>query len=138
MHFKLESGHPRGSGEHNGIGGRPVMAEIGLIQIDMPKDRGGIFHPALGEEKQQRLNGVNQMALTPAAKRLMSGEIFAHLAKAHEAAHRRKTIARITNKAINEMNEWGNRPACEEMISSQHHKLIVVVIIPQVARGSVV
>jgi putative transposase len=44
------------------------------------------------------------------AKGLTTGEISAHFAEIYRASVSKETISRITDKVIEEMNDWANRP----------------------------
>src|SRR4051794_41899433 len=46
----------------------------------------------------------------PYAKGLTTGEISAHFAEIYGASVSRETISRITDKVIEEMNDWAVRP----------------------------
>jgi transposase-like protein len=50
------------------------------------------------------------MVLSLTARGLTSGEISAHLAEVYGAKVSKETISRITDKVIEEMTEWQNRP----------------------------
>jgi transposase-like protein len=50
------------------------------------------------------------MVLSLSAKGLTSGEIYAFFADTYEQAMSKDTISRITDKVLEEMTEWQNRP----------------------------
>lgn len=50
------------------------------------------------------------MVLSLSARGLTHGEISAHLAEVYGAEVSRTTISTITDKVIDGMNEWQNRP----------------------------
>jgi transposase-like protein len=77
-----ERGHgsPRdASDERDGARPETVLAEIGPVAVDVPRGRAGSFEPVLVKERQRRLNGVDQMVSSLAARGLASGEVSAHL-----------------------------------------------------------
>lgn len=53
------------------------------------------------------------MVLSLYAKRLTTGEISAHFAELYGASVSKETISRITDKVIEEMNDWSVRPLDE-------------------------
>ena len=52
------------------------------------------------------------MVLSLYAKGLTTGEISAHFAEIYGASVSRETISRITDKVIEEMNDWAVPPQC--------------------------
>jgi len=102
-------GHDTGD-ERNGVRSKTVTTEIGPVTIDVPRDRDGTFEPVLVKKRQRRLNGVDQMVLSLTARGLTSGEIAAHLDEVYGSQVSKETISRITDKIVDEMAEWQNRP----------------------------
>lgn len=76
----------------------------------MPRDREGSFEPAIVKKRQRRLTGVDEMVLSLSAKGLTHGEISAHLAEVYGADVSKTTISTITDKVMDGMAEWQNRP----------------------------
>nr|WP_181446777.1 crosslink repair DNA glycosylase YcaQ family protein [Streptomyces sp. NTH33] len=54
--------------------------------------------------------GVDEMVISLAAKGLTTGEVQAHLAEVYGAEVSRQTISTITDKVLDGMAEWQNRP----------------------------
>ncbi|WP_372508823.1 IS256 family transposase, partial [Amycolatopsis iheyensis] len=80
------------------------------VQIDVPRDRDASFEPKIVAKRQKRLGGVDEMVISLAAKGLTTGEISAHLAEVYGAEVSRQTISTITDKVVEGMVEWQNRP----------------------------
>src|SRR5262249_2005783 len=99
-----------GSNSRNGHRSKTVTTEIGPVQVDVPRDREGTFEPQIVRKRQRRLNGVEEMVLSLSAKGLTHGEISAHLAEVYGASVSKQTISTITDKVIDGMTEWQNRP----------------------------
>ena len=95
----------------NGTRPKTVLTEAtGHVEIDVPRDRDGSFEPQIVRKRQRRLTGVDEIVLSLYAKGLTSGEICAHFAEIYDASVSKETISRITDKVIEEMNDWANRP----------------------------
>jgi len=62
------------------------------------------------KKRQRRLGGVDEIVLSLYAKGLTTGEISAHFAEIYGASVSKETISRITDKVIEEMNDWAARP----------------------------
>lgn len=98
----------------NGTRAKTVLTEAtGEVTIDVPRDRDGSFEPQIVKKRQRRLNGVEEIVLSLYANGLTTGEISAHFAQIYGASVSKETISRITDKVIDEMNEWSARPLDE-------------------------
>ena len=65
------------------------------------------------KKRQRRLTGVDEIVLSLYAKGLTTGEISAHFAEIYGASVSKETVSRITDKVIEEMQSWQNRPLDE-------------------------
>jgi putative transposase len=116
-HLGYEKHDPAGAGSgniRNGTRGKTVLTEAsGQVEIDVPRDRVGTFEPQIVRKRQRRLNGVDEIVLSLYAKGLTTGEISAHFAEIYRASVSKETISRITDKVIEEMQDWAVRPLDE-------------------------
>lgn len=99
-----------GGNSRNGTRQKTLLTEVGPVPIDVPRDRDGSFEPQIVRKRQRRLSGVEDMVLSLSAKGLTTGEISAHLAEVYGADVSRQTISTITDKVMEGMGEWRNRP----------------------------
>ena len=76
----------------------------------MPRDTNSTFDPVIVKKRQRRLTGVDEIVLSLTAKGLTTGEIAAHFDDVYGATVSKDTISKITDKVIEEMTEWCNRP----------------------------
>ena len=105
-HGPAEAGNVR-----NGTRPKTVLTEAsGEVGIEVPRDRAGTFEPQIVKKRQRRLTGVDEMVLSLYAKGLTTGEISAHFAEIYGASVSKETISRITDKVVEEMTSWQNRP----------------------------
>ena len=101
----------RGSGNsRNGSRAKTVFTEIGPVEIEVPRDTNSSFDPVIVKKRQRRLTGVDEIVLSLTAKGLTTGEIAAHFDDVYGATVSKDTISKITDKVIEEMTEWCNRP----------------------------
>lgn len=101
----------RGSGNsRNGSRAKTVLTEIGPVEIEVPRDTNSSFDPQIVKKRQRRLTGIDEIVLSLTAKGLTTGEVAAHFADVYGATVSKDTISRITDKVVNEMAEWCNRP----------------------------
>ena len=99
-----------GGNSRNGHRTKTVLTEVGPVEIDVPRDREATFEPKIVAKRQRRLSGVDELVISLSAKGLTTGEVAAHLADVYGANVSRQTISTITDKVIEGMNEWQNRP----------------------------
>lgn len=78
----------------NGTRAKTVLTDTtGPVEIDVPRDRAATFEPQIVKKRQRWLFGVDEAVLSLYAKGLTAGE-----------------ISPITDKVIEEINEWAVRP----------------------------
>ena len=94
----------------NGSRAKTVVTDVGPVQVRVPRDTAGTFEPQLVRKRQRRLTGVDEMVLSLSAKGLTHGEIAAHLAEVYGVQTSKQTISTITDKVMEGMAEWQNRP----------------------------
>lgn len=99
-----------GGNSRNGTRTKTVLTEIGPVQIEVPRDRDGSFDPQIVRKRQRRLDGIDEIVLSLTARGLTTGEVAAHFAEVYGATVSKDTISRITDKVLEEMTEWANRP----------------------------
>jgi putative transposase len=102
-------GRNRGN-SRNGVRAKTVLTEIGPVEIEVPRDVDASFDPQIVKKRQRRLSGVDEIVLSLTARGLTTGEISAHFAEVYGASVSKDTVSKITDKVVEEMNEWSNRP----------------------------
>src|ERR1700761_6544981 len=123
-----ESGNVR-----NGSRSKTVLTEAaGEVEIEVPRDRDGSCEPQIVKKRQRRLTGVDEIVLSLYAKGLTTGEISAHFAEIYGASVSKETISRITDKVIEEMNDWVARP-----LESTYAAIFIDAIVVKVRDGQV-
>jgi transposase-like protein len=112
-HLGYERHDVAGDGSGNSRNGRrskTVITDVGPVEVEVPRDRAGTFEPQIVKKRQRRLSGVDEMVLSLSARGLTHGEISAHLREVYGAEVSKQTISTITDKVIEGMAEWQNRP----------------------------
>lgn len=109
-HDKDDPAGKNGGNSRNGNRARTVLTGVGPVEIAVPRDREGSFEPKIVEKRQKRLTGVDEMVISLAAKGLTTGEVQAHLTEVYGADVSRRTISTVTDKVLEGMAEWQNRP----------------------------
>ncbi|MFJ8948347.1 transposase [Streptomyces sp. NPDC102395] len=112
-HVGYEKHDPAGKSNgnsRNGTRAKSVLTDVGPVEVGVPRDNAGTFEPQIVKKRQRRLTGVDEMVLSLSAKGLTHGEISAHLADVYGAEVSKQTISAITDKVMDGMAEWRNRP----------------------------
>jgi len=132
-HEKNGKPDPESGNVRNGSRPKTVLTEAsGQVQLDVPRDRAGTFEPQIVRKRQRRLTGVDEIVLSLYAKGLTTGEISAHFEQIYGASVSRETISRITDKVIEEMTDWCNRP-----LDSVYAAIFIDAIMVKVRDGQV-
>jgi len=135
-HLGYEKHDPPGAGTgniRNGTRAKTVLTEhSGAVDIEVPRDRASSFEPQIDRKRQRRLSGVDEVVLSLYAKGLTTGEISAHFAEIYGASVSKETISRITDKVVEEMQDWAVRP-----LDEVYAAIFVDVIVVKVRDGQV-
>lgn len=99
-----------GGNSRNGHRSKTVLTEAGPVEVDVPRDRDASFTPKLVAKRQRRVSGLDELVISLSAKGLTHGEICAHLAEVYGAEVSKQTITTITERVMEGMAEWQNRP----------------------------
>lgn len=94
----------------NGTRSKTVLTKAGPVQIDVPRDRAGTFEPVVVAKRQRRLGSIEDIVLSLSARGMTHGDISAHLADVYGSEVSKTTISTITDKVLDGMSEWQNRP----------------------------
>ena len=103
------AGHHSGN-SRNGTRSKTVLTEIGPVEIEVPRDRAATFEPVIVPKRKRRLGGVDAMVCSLSAKGLTHGEISTYLAEIYGAQVSKETVTRITDRVMEGMAAWQNRP----------------------------
>jgi len=87
-----------------------VLTEAGPVELEVPRDWDSSFEPKIVAKRQRRLSGVDDMVISLSARGLTTGEIAAHPAEVYGAEVSKQTISTITERVMEGMAEWQNRP----------------------------
>jgi putative transposase len=96
----------------NGTRPKTVLTEAtGHVQLDVPRDRDGSFDPVIAEVAAALSErGRRDRVVAVCARVDHRGDLGAHFAQIYGASVSKETISRITDKVVEEMTDWANRP----------------------------
>ena len=103
------AGRNRGN-SRNGKRAKTVFTDSGEVEVEVPRDRDGSFEPVIVAKRQRRLSNIDQIVLSLYARGLTTGDIAAHFAEIYGVQVSKDTISRITDRVVEEMQAWTNRP----------------------------
>jgi putative transposase len=99
-----------GGNSRNGKRSKTLLTEVGPMPIDVPRDRDSSFTPTIVAKRQRRLGGIDDLVISLTARGLTTGEAAAHLTEVYGATVSKDHISNITDRVLNGMAEWQNRP----------------------------
>lgn len=107
---KHEKGASTDGNARNGTRPKTVLTKAGPVTIEVPRDRTGTFEPKIVAKRQRRLGSIEDIVLSLSARGMTHGDIAAHLADTYGSDVSKTTISTITDKVLDGMTEWQNRP----------------------------
>lgn len=87
-----------------------MLTQAGLVPIDVPRGRAGTFEPVVARKQQRRLGAIEDVVLSLSARGMTNGDIATHLADVSGTEVSKTTVSTITEKLLESMAEWQNRP----------------------------
>ena len=94
----------------NGHSNKTIKSKYGNIDVSIPRDREGTFEPQLVKKREVILNGSEDLILSLYSKGMSVRDIQLHLDDLYGYELSTQTISNITEKIIEQANEWQNRP----------------------------
>lgn len=94
----------------NGHNNKTIKSKYGNIDVSIPRDREGSFEPQLVKKREVILNGSEDLILSLYSKGMSVRDIQLHLDDLYGYELSAQTISNITEKIIEQANEWQNRP----------------------------
>ncbi len=94
----------------NGHNEKIIKSKYGNIDVSIPRDREGTFEPKLVKKREVILNGSEDLILSLYSKGMSVRDIQLHLDDLYGYELSTQTISNITEKIIEQANEWQNRP----------------------------
>jgi transposase-like protein len=107
---KHEAAGRNGGNSRNGYRSKTLLTEVGPVDLEVPRDREASFAPQVVAKRQRRLGGIDELVISLTAKGLTTGEVCAHLAEVYGAKVSKDHISTITDRVLETMGEWQNRP----------------------------
>lgn len=94
----------------NGYGHKKVRTSLGESQIDVPRDRDATFNPMIVPKRGNMIDGIENIIISLYSKGMSNSDIEQQIHEAYNLELSTSTISRITDKVINDIVAWQNRP----------------------------
>lgn len=102
----------------NGHSQKTMHTSYGDMEIDIPRDRNGVYEPQVVKKYQNTVTqDMEEKILSMYAKGMTTGDIESHLRELYDMDISDSTISRITDKILPIVKEWQERPLEEVTIS---------------------
>lgn len=104
----------RGSGNsRNGTTPKTLLTEHGEVPVAMPRDRNGSFEPQIVAKGQTHWDGFDDKIISMYAGGMTVEEIRVHLGELYGVEVSRDFISRVTDRVLEDVRAWQNRPIDE-------------------------
>jgi putative transposase len=94
----------------NGVGTKTIYTDTGPLIIDTPRDRNSSFEPQIVKKHQTRFTGFDDKILAMYARGMSMKDIQSHLLEIYNTEVSPELISNVTDKVIDEVTAWQNRP----------------------------
>jgi transposase-like protein len=108
-----ERGDPAGRGSGNSRNGttpKTVITEVGAVELDVPRDRNGVFEPRIVPKGVTRLKGFNDNVVALYAGGMSTRDIRKTLKRFYGVDVSPDLISRVTDGVLDELAAWQARP----------------------------
>jgi putative transposase len=112
-HLGYERHAPEGKetgNSRNGRGDKTIHTESGSVEIEVPRDRTGIFEPQLVRKRQRRLEGFDNKVLSLYARGMTTRQIQGHLKELYGTEVSPALISTVTDSVLSDVQSWQDRP----------------------------
>ena len=94
----------------NGYGQKTLKTTYGDVEINVPRDREATFEPQLIPKRTKDVSGIEDKILSMYAKGMSQRDIAETIEDLYGFNISHETISEITDKVIDKLEEWQNRP----------------------------
>jgi len=104
-------GECEGNNRKNGKTSKQVKTSFGKIEVETPRDRNSSFRPQILPKRETTLgSALDNKVISMYAKGMSYRDICSHLDELYGLTVSPATLSAITNKVIEEVKQWQNRP----------------------------
>lgn len=97
----------------NGYNDKKVKTTLGEIELDIPRDRKGTFEPQVVPKYSRDISDIEDKIISMYGRGMSTTDINDHLEEIYGLSFSSTQISRITDKVMDEANQWKTRPLKE-------------------------
>lgn len=112
-HLGYEEGDPAGAGSGNSRNGytpKKLATELGVLDLQVPRDRNATFEPQTVRKGQRRREGIDELVIGLYGRGLTLSAIQAQLKDTFDLDVSRELLSTITDQVMDEVRQWQSRP----------------------------
>lgn len=99
----------KGSNARNGFSSKKVLTPDGQLDLEIPRDRDGLFEPQIVKKHQTRITSMDDQILSLYAKGMTNREIVSFFKEMYDADVSASLISKVTDAVIEQVTQWQNR-----------------------------
>lgn len=109
--YQSNDHQPKGTeNRRNGYTEKSVKTSYGEVDIKSPRDRDGSFEPQVIKKRQRDASGLEDKVLAMYARGMSQRDISSTIEDIYGFEISHEQISNITDRILDEVNEWQNRP----------------------------
>jgi putative transposase len=94
----------------NGYSKKTVKSELGLVELNIPRDRNGEFEPKILPKHQRNITGIEDKVMALYAAGMTTRDIAEQVKNLYDVEISAEMVSNITNRIMPVVSEWQNRP----------------------------
>lgn len=106
----LKSERSGNSNSRNGFSHKTITCDQGTLAIDTPRDRDSSFEPQLIQKGQRQFKGFDDKIISMYARGMSMRDIQSHIEEMYAVEVSHDFISSVTDKVLDEVQAWQNRP----------------------------
>ncbi|GLI57794.1 hypothetical protein PM10SUCC1_33080 [Propionigenium maris DSM 9537] len=94
----------------NGYNDKKIKTSLGEVELDIPRDRKGTFEPQVVPKYSRDISDIKDKIISMYGRGMSTTDINDHLEEIYGMSFSPTQISRITDKVMEEANQWKSRP----------------------------
>ena len=105
-----DHGKKETTNRRNGYSSKKINTSFGDVEIEVPRDRHSEFEPKVVPKHENDVTGIEDKVLSMYAKGMSQRDISSAIEDIYGFKLSHESIPKITDRVLDEANEWQNRP----------------------------
>lgn len=105
-----ERGDKESDNRRNGYSSKTLKTTAGDVPIQVPRDRDGTFEPVVVPKRKRDVSAIEDKVLSMYAKGMSQRDIAETIKDIYGFEISHETVSEITDKVLEQLEEWQNRP----------------------------